>query len=332
MLSKKFRLRKLNTIIATSVLMGACLIFGQGQDASATGFRGVNSGASGAGRGRGTGTPSSSSNLGGAGRGSSASSIGTGSGNLGASGNLGGSGRRSSIGTGLGDAGSSTSSGSPSSSGIRGMGSSASSGSGNGSKWRVQRLVDKIQSDIETGNGPDIKPYKDLLDENPDFTKKAEEGTYYKFTSGIRTVEILVGHDGDLKSAFIDTGRGTGSSGLSSSSVSGASSSTSSASGSASSGADKAKVQQLFDKIREDIEKESGFSNPGIYKELLTHNPDSINDLGDGRLKYKYSSGGGTVEMVVDSGDGSVKSALVDIGGDGGFINFDEGWSQTSSR
>lgn len=332
MLSKKFRLRKLNKIIATSVLMGACLILGQGQDASATGFRGVNSGVSGAGAGRGrgtgTGTPGSSSNLSGVGRGSS---IGTGSGNLGASGNLGG-GRRNSIGTGSGGASSSTFPGLPSSSGVRGTGSSASGSSstllGHGGDVRVQRLLQVIQKEIETGNGPNYGTYAALLEEVPNSTKYSNDGVRHKYSSNGIIVEILVGSDGNVKGAFVDT---RGASGLSSSDVRGASSSTSSASGGASSGGDKAKVQQLFEKIKNDIQKEEGFSNPKIYKELLTYDPDFINDLGDGRLQYKYSSGGGTVEMVVDSGDGHVKSALLDIDGKSSFIDFDGGWSQTNS-
>lgn len=330
MLSKKFRLRKLNTIIATSVLMGACLIFGQGQDASATGFRGVNSGASGAGRGRGTGTPASSSNLGGAGRGSSSSSIGTGSGGLGASGNL--SGRRNSIGTGSGGASSSTFPGLPSSSGVRGTGSSASGSSstllGHGSDVRVQRLLQRIQEEIETGNGPNYGTYVALLEEVPNSTKYLESGgVRHKYSSGGTAVEIFVDKDGNLQNALVDI---RGASGSSSSDARGASSSTSSASGSASLVDNKGKVQQLLDEIESDLQKGEGFPNIKNYNALLGETPDFIEGSGDG-LHYKYSSGGGMVEMNVDPIDGSVKSALVNVNGKESVINFKEGWFQTSN-
>lgn len=312
MLSKKFRLRKLNKIIATSVLMGACLIFGQGHDASATGFRGVNSGASGSGAGRGrgigTGTPGSSSNLG-------------------------GSGRRNSIGTSSGGVSGSTSPGSPSSSGVRGASSSTSlsSGSsllGSSGEARVQRLLNKIQEDIQTGNGPDYGTYKLLLDEVPNSTKySGDGGVRHKYSSGGTSVEILVDKDGNLQSAFIDT---RGDSGSASSSVRGTSSSTSLSSRGASLGNDKVKVQQLFEKIREDIEKENGFSNPGIYNDLLKEIPDFIGESSDGSLNYKYSLDGKIVEMAVDPKSGNVKSALVDMGGKGGFIDFQQGFSQIS--
>ena len=302
MLSKKFRLRKLNTITTTSVLMGAYLIFGQGQDASATGFRGVNSGSSGLGRGRGIRTPGSSSNLLRVGIASSSASSGTGSGikssslflRLGSNGGVrvASSSESSGLGSngGVRVASSSASSGLGSNGGIRIASSSASSGLG--SNDLKTEKIRNIFLKMHEGIGPNYNDYLSLLIEAPNESEYLGNGrTRYKYSSGGNQVDLIANDDGKVLSAALRSSR-----------------------------------RSKFDDIRDDLEKNIGFPNYSFYRALLKEDPDEIENVKFDKVRYSYRDLGDEIKLIADK-DGNIENVYIKVVGKEGYIDFKEGFS-----